>query len=199
MTDIFRTHLGNTPLSDDEVQGLIPNIATQRELNEFEYRNIAAAQAWALSPRRIANAEVLNASYLLNLHRRMFNETWRWAGKFRTTRKNVGVEPHSIAADLAGLLGDAQYWIDHDVHPVDEIALRFHHRLVTIHPFSNGNGRHARLAADILALKLGRPTFPWGSNTAEPVVIRERYLECLRRADQQDYVALFAFARSGNF
>jgi Fic-DOC domain mobile mystery protein B len=199
MTDIFRTHLGDTPLSEDEVQGLIPNIVTQRELNEFEYANIAVAQEWALNARQLANVEVLNPSYLLDLHRRMFNETWRWAGKFRTTRKNIGVEPHNIAADLAGLLGDTQYWIDHRVHPVDEIVLRFHHRLVFIHPFSNGNGRHARLAADILALKLGRPSFPWGSNTAEPAVIRKTYLESLRRADQRDYAALFAFARSGNF
>jgi Fic family protein len=83
------------------------------------------------------------------------------------------------------------------VHPADEIALRFHHRLVFIHPFSNGNGRHARLAADIFALKLGRPAFSWGANTDEATAVRRAYLESLRRADQQDYAPLFAFARSG--
>lgn len=197
MADVFRIHLGNTPLSDDERQALIPSLATQRELNEFEYENILSARRWALHPRRLAKAEVLNASYLLDLHKRMFNATWRWAGRFRTTPRTIGVEPHRIAPDLAALLGDAQYWIDHRVHPADEIALRFHHRLVFIHPFANGNGRHARLAADILALKLGQPAFPWGAKTGEPSVIRQDYLEALRQADNQDFAALFRFARSG--
>jgi Fic-DOC domain mobile mystery protein B len=197
VTDIFRAHLGDTPLSNDEIQGLIPNLATQGELNEFEYKNIVLAQTWALDPRQLANAEILNASYLLDLHKRMFNETWRWAGKIRKTPKTIGVEPHSIATELAALFGDVKYWIEHKVHPADEIALRFHHRLVFIHPFSNGNGRHARLVADVFALKLGQTAFSWGVNTGEAAYIRQTYLESLRRADQQDYAALFAFARSG--
>jgi Fic-DOC domain mobile mystery protein B len=196
MTDPFRTHLGDTPLTDDEKQGLIPSIGTQRELNEFEFANIMSARNWALNPRRLARAEVLNVSYLLELHRQMFNATWRWAGHFRTTEKTLGVEPHRIAADVAGLLGDTQYWIENCVYPSDEIALRFHHRLVSIHPFPNGNGRHARLAADILALKQGQPTFPWGAGTAEPAAVRQAYLNALRRADEQDYGVLLGFARS---
>ncbi len=196
MTDPFRAHLGDTPLSDDEKQGLIPSITTQRELNEFEFANIMSARDWALSRRRLAKAEVLNVSYLLELHRRMFNATWRWAGHFRTTEKTLGVEPHRIAADVAGLLGDTRYWIENHVHSADEIALRFHHRLVAIHPFPNGNGRHARLAADILALKQGQPIFPWGAGTADPAVVRKEYLDALRQADNQDYRALFLFARS---
>ena len=196
MTDPFRAHLGDTPLTDDEKQGLIPSITTQRELNEFEFANIMSGRDWALSRRRLAKAEVLNVSYLLELHRRMFNATWRWAGHFRTTEKTLGVEPHRIAADVAGLLGDTQYWIENRVHSADEIALRFHHRLVGIHPFPNGNGRHARLAADILALKQGQPIFPWGAGTADPAVVRKDYLVALRHADNQDYRALFQFARS---
>ena len=196
MTDPFRTHLGDTPLTDDEKQGLIPSIGTQRELNEFEFANIMSARDWALNPRRLAREEVLNASYLLELHRQMFNATWRWAGHFRTTEKTLGVEPHRIASDVAGLLGDTQYWIENRVHPADEIALRFHHRLVRIHPFPNGNGRHARLAADILALKQGQPEFPWGEGTAEAAAVRQAYLNALRRADEQDYRMLFDFARS---
>jgi Fic-DOC domain mobile mystery protein B len=197
MDDIFRVHLGDTPITDDEKQGLIPSLATQGELNQFEFENILSAQQWAESPRRLAKAQVLNASYLLELHRRMFDATWRWAGRFRTTPRTIGVEPHRIASDLAGLLGDVHYWIEHQVHPIDEIALRFHHRLVSIHPFVNGNGRHARLATDILALKLGRPVFPWGANTGEPAAIRQTYLEALRLADAMDPAALFRFARSG--
>jgi Fic-DOC domain mobile mystery protein B len=197
MTDVFRTHLGDTPLSNDDLQGLIPDLATHHELNEFEFGNIALARSWALDPPKLAKMEVLNASFVLELHKRMFSETWRWAGKFRTTPKTIGVDPQRIASDLAALLGDVQYWIDRSVHPADEIVLRFHHRLVLIHPFANGNGRHARLAADILALKLGQSAFPWGANTGESTSIRKSYLDALRRADQQDYAALFIFARSG--
>jgi Fic-DOC domain mobile mystery protein B len=119
------------------------------------------------------------------------------AGLFRTTEKNIGIEPHRIGPDLAVLLGDAQHWIDHHVYAPDEIALRFHHRLVFIHPFVNGNGRHARLAADLLALKLGRSEFPWGRNTGAPLAIRQSYLDALREADNQNHLPLFRFARSG--
>lgn len=197
MSDFLRAHLGETLLSEDEMRGLIPSLSTQRELNEFEEENIESARRWAVTSNQIANSEVLNASYLLDLHKRMFNATWRWAGQFRTTPKTIGIEPHSIAGNLAGLLGDTHYWILHHVHPLDEIALRFHHRLVSIHPFANGNGRHARLVADIIALKFGLSAFPWGSNTGEPAIVRLAYLESLRRAEQLDYAALFAFARSG--
>ena len=197
MSDIFRTHLGDTPLAEEEKRGLIPSLATQKELNEFEYANIVSAQRWALSPRRLAKAEILNASYILELHRRMFNATWRWAGKMRTTEKTIGIEPHRIAQDLASLIGDVQYWIAHDTHPIDEIAVRFHHRLVFIHPFVNGNGRHARLVADIVAVKLGGAPFPWGAGTGTPSAVRETYLSALRQADRQDYSALLHFARSG--
>ena len=197
MTDLFRSHLGDTPLADDEKQGLIPSLATQRELNEFEFANIMSGRDWALSPRRLARTEVLNASYLLELHRRMFGATWRWAGRFRTTEKTIGVGIPRIASDLAGMLGDVRYWIDQQIYPPDEIALRFHHRLVLIHPFPNGNGRHARLVADLVARKLERPPFTWGAGTGEPATMRQAYLSALRQADQQDYAALFQFARAG--
>jgi Fic-DOC domain mobile mystery protein B len=199
MSDLFRAHLGDTPLSEEERLALIPSLSTQRELNEFEFANIMSARDWALSPRRLARAATLNVSYLLELHRRMFNSTWRWAGKIRATEKTIGVEPHRIVADLASLLGDVPYWIEHRVYPPDEIALRYHHRLVLIHPFANGNGRHARLAGDIAALKLGRPVFPWGAGTDSGVAVRKTYLDALRAADQHDYGALLAFARSGSF
>ncbi len=197
MTDLFRCHLGDTPLSDDEKQGLIPSLATQRELNEFEFANILSATRWALSPRRLAKADVLSASYLLELHRRMFNATWRWAGKLRTTEKTIGVEAFRIISDLAGLLGDTRYWIEHGVYSADEIAVRFHHRLVFIHPFPNGNGRHARLAADVLVTKQGRPAFSWGAGSGEPEAIRHTYLDALRSADRTRFRSCASFARAG--
>jgi Fic-DOC domain mobile mystery protein B len=195
VSELHRADFGDTPLKADESLGLIPSLTTQRELNEFEFANILSGRKWALSPRRLAKADVLNASYLLELHRRMFDATWRWAGKVRATEKTIGIPPHRILTDLGGLLGDAAYWVANGVYPADEIALRFHHRLVSIHPFSNGNGRHARLAADILALKLGRPIFPWGGTSPNDEARRKEYLAALRSADMQDYAPLIAFAR----
>lgn len=195
MSELHRAEFGDTPLTADELQGLIPSLTTQRELNEVEFANIMSGRRWALSPRRFVRSDVLNVSYLLELHRHMFDATWRWAGKVRTTEKNIGVPPHRILSDLGALLGDAAHWIKNATYPPDELALRFHHRLVCIHPFSNGNGRHSRLAADILALKLGRPIFPWGGKSPNDEARREEYLAALRSADGQDYAPLMAFAR----
>jgi Fic-DOC domain mobile mystery protein B len=195
VSELYRAEFGDTPLTADELQGLIPSLTTQRELNEVEFANIMSGRRWALSPRRLARSDVLNVSYLLQLHQHMFNATWRWAGKVRTTEKTIGVVPHKILSDLGALLGDAGYWMENASYPPDELALRFHHRLVSIHPFSNGNGRHSRLAADILALKLGRPIFPWGGASPNDEARRKEYLAALRSADGQDYSLLIAFAR----
>ena len=196
MTDLFRSHLGDTPLSEDEKRDLIPSLSTQRELNEFEFANIRSARDWARQPRRLARTDLTSASYLLDLHRRMFNATWRWAGRFRTTDKTIGVSPVRLQSDLAALLGDVRYWIEHN-EPIDQTAVRLHHRLVYIHLFANGNGRHARLMADLLVQKHNRPPFSWGAGTGPATAVRAAYLAALRQADQHDYGPLFAFARSG--
>jgi Fic-DOC domain mobile mystery protein B len=195
VSELYRAEFGDTPLTADELQGLIPSLTTQRELNEVEFANILSGRRWALSPQRFAKSDVLNVTYLLELHRHMFDATWRWAGKVRTTEKTIGVPPHRILSDLGALLGDAAYWMKNATHPPDELALRFHHRLVSIHPFSNGNGRHSRLATDLLALKLGRPIFPWGGTSPNDEARRKEYLAALRSADGQDYAPLMAFAR----
>jgi Fic-DOC domain mobile mystery protein B len=195
VSEQYRADFGDTPLTADELQGLIPSLTTQRELNEIEFANVMSGRRWALSPRRLAKADVLNVSYLLELHRHMFDATWRWAGKVRTTEKTIGVPPHRILSDIGALLGDADYWVKNASYPLDELALRFHHRLVSIHPFSKGNGRLSRLAADILALRLGRPIFPWGGTSPNDEARRKEYLAALRSADDQDYAPLIAFAR----
>jgi Fic-DOC domain mobile mystery protein B len=195
VSELCWTEFGDTPLTADELQGLIPSLTTQRELNEVEFANIISGRRWALSPRRFAKSDVLNVSYLLDLHRHMFHATWRWAGRVRTTEKIIGAPPHRILSDLGVLLGDAAYWMKNATYPPDELALRFHHRLVSIHPFSNGNGLHSRLAADLLALKLGRPIFPWGGTSPNNEARRKEYLAALRNADAQDYAPLTAFAR----
>lgn len=188
---------GNTPLSPDEHAGLIPSLATQDELNQWERENIIAARAWALSRRRLKASDLFTEAYVRELHRRMFSDTWKWAGAYRRSAKNLGVPAHEIRDRIAVLLGNVQYWIEHHTYDLDEIAVRGHHELVVIHPFANGNGRHARLYADVIAAKFGRDEFSWGRDTmvaADPV--RAAYLQALRAADRHEMLELLNFARS---
>jgi Fic-DOC domain mobile mystery protein B len=194
---IFTPGDGNTPLSPDEQADLIPNLATKEELNEFERANILVAYDWALGLRNLRRQDPLTEPYLRDLHHRMFDQTWKWAGLYRTTEKNPGIPHFQIREALAALLGDARYWLEHRTFPPDEIAIRFHHRLVSIHPFANGNGRHARLMADVLARMQNRPVFTWGgADIVQPGDFRRRYLDALRAADKNDIGPLLAFARS---
>ena len=183
-----------TPLTPDERDGLIPNYITLRsELNEAEQLGVLAADAWAFARRR----PVLDEKFLRNLHKRMFGAVWRWAGHYRRSDRNLGVEAYRIPANMALLLDEARYWTGHDTYPPDEIAARLHHRLVLIHCYPNGNGRHARLAADLLLARLGLPRFSWGiANLTAPGEARRTYIGALRAADGQDYAPLLAFVRS---
>jgi Fic-DOC domain mobile mystery protein B len=183
-----------TPLTAEEREGLIPSYVTlRRELNEAEQANILEAEHWAFARKR----KVLEERFLTDLHKRMFGRVWRWAGKFRHTERNVGVDPYRIATDLRQLLDDCRYWIEHATYPPDEICARFHHRLVAIHPFPNGNGRHARLATDLLLVALGQPRFSWGrTNLVNSGDTRRAYVAALRAADGRDIRPLLKFVRS---
>ncbi|WP_341021076.1 mobile mystery protein B [Brevundimonas diminuta] len=187
-------HDAATPLTPDERAQLIPTyITTRAQLNEAEQANIADADLWAFRRKR----NVLDEAFLLNLHKRMLNGVWRWAGTFRQSERNIGIQAYRIATELRQLLDDTRYWVDHDTFPPDEIAVRFHHRLVFIHPFPNGNGRHARLTADLLAVQLGQDRFTWGrANLVTADETRARYIAALRAADNHDVGPLLEFARS---
>jgi Fic-DOC domain mobile mystery protein B len=183
-----------TPLDADELACLIPkHITTQGELNEWEQLNIENGEAWARKQRK----EILNEGFERELHQQMFGETWTWAGSFRKSDKNIGVVWQQVSMKLHDLLKDMQYQIAHETYPPDEIATRFHHRLVAIHPFPNGNGRHARMMADLLIQKLGYPRFTWGSKSlTKATETRDRYIDALRAADNGEIKPLLAFARS---
>ena len=183
-----------TPLTPDERAQLIPTyITTRAQLNEAEQIGIAEADRWAFRRKR----DVLDEDFLLALHKRMLGGVWQWAGTFRNTERNIGIEPYRIGVELRTLIGDVKHWIEHNTFPIDEIAVRFHHRLVAIHPFPNGNGRHSRLAADLLNVRLGGDRFTWGSaNLVEPAATRARYIAALKAADDHDITLLLAFARS---
>jgi Fic-DOC domain mobile mystery protein B len=154
---------GQTPIDEDEKEGLlIPTISTREELNEFEQVNIQQAIEWTLQTKFDKN-EFLTEDFLLLTHKKMFNEVWEWAGTKRKTNKNIGVDKFQISIEIKKLIEDCNYWIDNNIYGSDEIAIRFSHRLVKIHLFPNGNGRHSRLIADILISKIfNKPVFSWG-------------------------------------
>lgn len=191
MTDAHADDDHATPLTPAERDDLIPTYITVRgELNELEQKNIATADRWAFSRRHVVTRD----RFLKSLHRRLFDRVWRWAGKNRTTERNLGVKPFEIEPALRQALDDARYWIEHKSFPPDEIAVRFHHRLVSVHPFPNGNGRWSRLAADV---QLGGTRFTWGgANLQAAGDARKRYIEALHAADKHDFEPLIRFARS---
>ena len=190
---------GATPLDPNEAEGLIPDyITTQGELNTLERENITEAGNWAESRQ---HSDILTATFTLDVHRRMLNRVWKWAGKLRKSNKNIGVFTEDISTELARLLDDTKYWIEYETFGWDEIGARFHHRLVSIHVFVNGNGRHARLMTNILLSSNGQGPFSWGMRTHTGVLevggaLRDEYISALKRADQHDYDALIRFARS---
>ena len=195
MNDLFEpADTSATPLTPEESRGLIPaHIAFRNELNAAEQENIARAQEWALGRPR----DILTEKFIQELHRRMLGDVWSWAGKFRTSERNLGIAFYEIPVALRELLDDARAWIEYSTYSLDEIAVRFHHRLVQIHPFPNGNGRHSRLMTDLLVMKLGGQRFSWGSANLQPAGdLRRQYINALRAADQHDYRPLLAFARS---
>ena len=183
----------STPLEDDEVEGLIPDhLTTRAQLNEWEQLNITEARLWAFGR---AGPDPLTIDGLRSLNARMFGRTWKWAGTFRTTDKNIGVPAARIWPALRDCIDDARWWIEHDRMPLREAAARYHHRLVQVHPFPNGNGRWARLAIDLLLHGRGEQLFEWGRDLETTDQARAAYMAALRSADRGEYGPLIAFLR----
>lgn len=197
MTDLFQEPDDATPLDPDERLGLKQTwITSRRDLNEAEQENIVKGAVWARS-RRQRNAEILSDPFLKTLHKRMFADVWDWAGVYRLTARNIGVEPYRIPNDVIMMLDDVRYRVAHKTYPPDDLAVRLHHQLVAIHPFPNGNGRHARMMADLLIERLGGEPFSWGGGTLHDVgELRAAYITALRAADDHDIELLLEFARS---
>ena len=190
---------GTTPIDAEEAEALIPTyLTTKAELNQWEAINIARAQEWAFTRKGL---DPLSVEVLCDLHRRMFDETWKWAGKFRHSEKSIS--PHhwsQVPVLLRELVANTQRQYetsDKSPEQIDEVAVRFHHQLVRIHPWPNGNGRHARLAADLLLRHWGRSPFTWGgTDLIADSDARKRYVSALRAADSWDYGPLRKFVRS---
>lgn len=184
---------GQTPLDPDEARGLLPDwVANRADLNLAEEENIAIGMAWGDRARR--QRSILTQDFLRDLHRRMFGRVWRWAGQYRDSERNIGVAPHAISSELKKLFDDIEAWDEFISYPLDERAVRLHHRLTVIHPFPNGNGRCARVFADFYLENHSAPPFDWGEGMSQSAR-RSTYLEAVRAADRHDFRPLLGFAR----
>ncbi len=189
---------GQTPLNEGEKDGLrIPSITTREELDEFEQLNIERAIQWTFG-KKIQTEQLFSEKFIKELHKRMYGDVWKWAGTFRTSEKNLGVKNYLIAIELKQLLDDAIFWKENSIYNPEELAIRFKHRLVSIHCFANGNGRHSRLMADLIMEKLySNKFFSWGSsNLVKATETRSNYIQAVRKADNNDIEPLILFAKS---
>jgi Fic-DOC domain mobile mystery protein B len=190
--------VGEPLISPAERKRLIPSLSTRAQLYEIERHCINAARKWAMRDAVLRRSDLLSEGFSRELHRRMFAGIWRGAGKYRTTGRDPGWEPHRIAEGVGMFFDDAEGWLRYSTYPVQEAAVRLHHRLVSIHPWSNGNGRHARLIADIVVAANAETPLTWGSKSPDGRAgsARGRYLEAVRAADAGDVALLLEFARS---
>ncbi|MDO8501249.1 MAG: mobile mystery protein B [Gemmatimonadaceae bacterium] len=186
---------GTTPLDPDEAADLIPDhLMTTADLNDWEATNIVHAQEWALGRK---HPDVATEHFVKSLHLRMFDETWTWAGKYRVSEKSIGSSPQLIAPQVRDACANAAFWVKQRIFEPTELAVRFHHRMVAVHPFPNGNGRHARLLADALLYSLGVDLLTWGSQGLQATgEVRRTYIDALRSADNGDLSGLMRLARA---
>ena len=189
---------GQTPLDEDEKEGLlIESISSRGELDEFEQLNIEKAIEWSISSKFVEKI-ILTEGFVKTLHKQMFSEVWSWAGQFRKSNKNIGVDWTIIGIELKKLLDDAEFWIKNSSYNPDEIAIRFKHRLVKIHCFPNGNGRHSRMMADIIIESIfEKEVFDWRySSMVRADATREEYISAIKKADGGNIEPLLDFARN---
>lgn len=189
---------GQTPLTEEEKEGLlIPSITTRAELDEFEQQNIERAIQWTLQGR-IGRSQLLSETFIKRLHKEMYGDVWAWAGTFRRSEKNMGVNWTLIPVEVRKLMDDCKHWIDADVYAPEVVAVRFKHRIVQVHCFPNGNGRHSRLMGDLILQKFFRlAPFSWGSgaNLEKAGGSRDEYIRAIREADNGTFERLIEFAR----
>ena len=191
--NIFETDDNSTPLTEEEKMQLQAKwVTTRAELNELEAKGIAEAEIWLLKTKK----DILCEEFMKTLHKKMFGNVWKWAGMFRKTERNIGVVPYEIQPKLRILFDDIKFWITNKTFSEKEIAVRFHHRLVQIHPFPNGNGRISRIMADLLMRKSGQQSLNWGSDDLTKISeLRKEYITALQAADRGNYKPLLNFVK----
>lgn len=181
---------GRTSLTVQDLQGLkLPFVKTRAQLSAVEGPNIVSGKQATLTSRKSRVPNMLSVEYLRELHSRMFNDVWDWAAQIPSTelQNEFAASVPGIRPQLSILYADAiEYWLNDKRMTPEEFAVRVHHRVVKIHPFRNGNGRHSRLLADLLLSEnFGLETFTWGGSAQLGAgdLYRQPYLEGLKAAD----------------
>lgn len=189
---------GDTPLTEEEKEGLlIKTVSTHGELNEHEQWNIEKAVRWTIE-KKLKSEKILTEDFIKQLHKKMLGDVWAWAGEFRKSEKNIGIKWVLIPTELKKLLDDTSFQIENKTYSPEEITIRFKHRLVNIHCFANGNGRHSRIMADIIMEKIFHlPSFTWSnSKMVKADETRKKYIHAIREADKGNISALLKFAKT---
>jgi Fic-DOC domain mobile mystery protein B len=192
----LRYKKGQTPINEEEKSGLlIKTITLQEELDEFEQMNIEKAVEWVIYTK-LSQERILSEKFVKDLHKKMYDDVWKWAGSFRKSEKNIGISWPHISTELKKIMDDTQYWVNNQTYSPEEIAIRFKHRIVQIHCFPNGNGRHSRLMADIIITSIfDKEIFSWcKSNMVKADETRSKYITSLKEADNGNIAPLIAFA-----
>lgn len=190
----FYYQFGQTPIDEEEKLALIPSLSNLDELNRWEQENIIEARKWVLNSSILKKNDIFDNKFLIKIHNKMFSHTWQWAGKLRQSNKNIGCEYYEILIELRKLGQDTEFWLNNNIYSIKQLALVYHHRLVKIHLFSNGNGRHARLVADCIIKRYQSDTkIKWEGNKQSLSIqqVRKKYIEALRKADFGSYKELF--------
>lgn len=196
--EVHPTNLpGQTSLDQLEIEGLIAHIHDKKELDEAEARNILEARKWVYArQRKFSVNQVLTMSWITELHKQMFGEVWNWAGKFRSTMKNIGVPAYKISVELQSMLNETKNRVENKVtwnFSNEEIAIHLAHTAVQIHPFANGNGRWSRELADAFLTAMGSPRLSWGF-TLPPEIQHQRMIEAMKNGDDGNFETLMFFA-----
>ena len=184
---------GDTLLSPEELDDLIPKHITNRnQLDEVEQNNIEDAFQWLLSKKVDSIEHLISTDFQNELHKKMLGKVWKWAGKIRSRKTNIGVNHLQIEISRKQLYDDAIFWFQNETFDPIELALRFHHRLVKIHCYPNGNGRHSRIIADLMLEKVFKAApLNWKGNDFVNInKFRTKYIAALKEADKGNYVPL---------
>lgn len=186
---------GSTPLDHDQIKGIrFSHLTTMGELDELEDINIQKGLEWLNHQK---TDDYLSMEFLCKLHEKLFGDVWKWAGKFRTVEVNISkYRPYDIGPQLKNFFEDVKLWIDHGKMSWDEISAEMHHRLVSIHPFPNGNGRTTRIFTEYVQKRNKQPVTNWkASLNHKPDERRKNYIKALQSADKEDFSLLIEFMK----
>jgi Fic-DOC domain mobile mystery protein B len=189
-----KTPSGATPFDVDGLR--LTHLRTREAIYDAEAENILLAYQKYLRRRLSPNRAWFTEGFVRQVHRDMLGAVWEWGGRYRETELTIGVPAHQIREEIAKLCDDRLFWDKDKNMPIIERAARLHARLAWIHPFRNGNGRHARLITDIFLYSHRHALPEWPhSELIQEGTPREEYLVAMKQADRGNFESLITFTK----